>query len=460
MKLLLISPNMEVLPDPIFPLGLANLAAVLRKHGIDHRLLDLCFAEDFQAAIADAIGFYRPDLIGLSLRNLDNVSYPNYTSYLPFYRHLMEIIRQETSARIVLGGSAFSLMPEAILSDLRADFGVAGEGERALIHLIRRIESADRNGGPAPPRIVRDRDVGLIDNLDVLPFPDRSGLDSQAYLKYGGMGNIQTKRGCPFHCIYCTYPLIEGDKVRLRSPKKICDEIESLVAMGIRNLFMVDDEFNFPVEHAQFVCHEIIRRKLKIRWSGYANPKFITPRLVEFMRDSGCTGIEFGSDSADPKMLANMGKAFSVEDMVKASDICARGGLSFCHSLLIGGPGETMETVRRSFDRIAEMLPTAVICMIGIRVFPGTRLFEMAVAEGRIRRNQNLLNPFFYMAPAIEDRILPFVESFSKDHPTWIFPGLNININRPLQEKIRRLGVKGPLWEYMRLGQRFNPGTG
>ena len=86
-------------------------------------------------------------------------------------------------------------------------------------------------------------------------------------------------------------------------------------------------------------------------------------------------------------------------------------------------------------------------------------IFKIAEKEGRIGHNQNLLEPFFYISPMIEDKILPFVESFSKDHPTWIFPGMNININRALQEKIRRLGAKGPLWEYMRLGHRFKPGV-
>jgi radical SAM superfamily enzyme YgiQ (UPF0313 family) len=455
MKILLISPNIEFLPDPIFPLGLANIAGVLKENGISHRILDLCFVSDFDAAVTSEINRFQPDLIGLSLRNLDNVSYPNYTSYLPFYQKIIHIIRKRTSSRIIVGGSAFTLMPEEILSYLNADFGVAGEGEGGIMELIRRIRVADKRGLLVKEPIVWDREAGVVENLDDLPFPDRSKLNCEAYLQYGGMGNIQTKRGCPFHCIYCTYPIIEGKKVRLRSPKKICDEIEGLMQQGIKNLFVVDNEFNFPVEHAQFVCHEIIRRKLRIKWSGYANPKFITGRLVELMKNSGCTGIEFGSDAADPDMLTNMGKDFTVEDMIKASEICTQAGLSFCHSLLIGGPGETMESVKRTFRHVAEMSPTAVICMVGIRIFPKTRLFQIAKEEGKIDHKQNLLEPAFYISPAIEDQILPFIESISKDHPTWIFPGMNININRALQEKIRRIGAKGPLWEYMRMGQRF-----
>ena len=137
-----------------------------------------------------------------------------------------------------------------------------------------------KTGGRLDKCIIRDQDVGVIQKLDDFPAPDRSGLDNAAYLEFGGMGNLQTKRGCPFNCIYCTYPIIEGRRVRLRSPKRICDEIESLVKFGINNLFVVDNEFNFPVEHAQFVCHEIINRKLqrKIRRLGAKGP------LWEYMK--------------------------------------------------------------------------------------------------------------------------------------------------------------------------------
>ena len=107
----------------------------------------------------------------------------------------------------------------------------------------------------------------MINNLDDLPYPDRSEFDNKAYLKLGGMGNIQTKRGCPFNCIYCTYPVIQGKKVRMRSPENVCSEIESLLEDGVDNIFIVDNEFNYPVEHAQAICREIIHRDLSVKWS-------------------------------------------------------------------------------------------------------------------------------------------------------------------------------------------------
>ena len=192
MRVLLISPNVEVLPDPIFPLGLAYIAAALKRRGIDHRVLDLCFVTDVEDALSAEIASYRPDLTGLSLRNLDNVSYPQYTSYLPFYREVIDIIRRHSDSRIVLGGSAFSLMPDEIFACLDVDFGIVGEGELAIIELLERIEAMQKTGGHLEKCIIRDQDVGVIQKLDDFPAPDRSGLDNAAYLEFGGICLLYT----------------------------------------------------------------------------------------------------------------------------------------------------------------------------------------------------------------------------------------------------------------------------
>ena len=113
-----------------------------------------------------------------------------------------------------------------------------------------------------------------------------------------------------------------------------------------------------------------------------------------------------------------------------------------------------METVHQTFDTILDMSPTAVICMVGIRIFPNTRLSLLAMEEGMIGPEEDFLKPVFYLSTAIKDEIMSAIEMFSSKHPTWIFPGLNININVELQKKLRRFGVKGPLWEHMKVGRR------
>jgi radical SAM superfamily enzyme YgiQ (UPF0313 family) len=449
LKVLLISPNVEFLPDPVFPIGLAYIAGALKENQIPFKILDLCFAEDFKEDITSAITLFEPTIIGLSIRNIDNVSYPAYTSYLAFYRQIIDTIRKQSNALIVLGGSGFTLLPDAVMADLQADIGIQGEGESAFIRLLQNLEKKDTaiSGiyNPTPE---------IIQNIDDIPVPDRSGFNSQAYLKYGGMGNIQTKRGCPFKCIYCTYPIIEGKNMRLRDPEAVCDEIETLLSDGIDTIFFVDNEFNYPMDHALAISKEIIKRKINFGWGCYVNPAFVTPELIHAMRNAGCTGVEFGCDAASPKMLKNMGKNFTVDDIKKASDICKQADMPFCHSLLLGGPGETMDTVKETLDTILQTSPTAAICMIGIRVFPNTRLSKIAENEGMVSPDNNYLEPVFYLSSAIEDEIVPFLESFAKEHRTWIFPGLNINMNETMQKKLRKFGIKGPMWEYMKRAKK------
>jgi len=450
LKVLLISPNVEFLPDPVFPIGLAYIAGALRENGIPFKVLDLCFAKDFEEAITSAISSLKPDLISLSIRNIDNVSYPAYTSYLPFYRQIIQTIRKQSDALIVLGGSGFTLLPDAVMAHLQADIGIQGEGESVLIRLIEDLEKKD-----TPIHGIYNTSPEIINNLDDLPLPDRSGFDSKDYLTYGGMGNIQTKRGCPFKCVYCTYPIIEGRNMRLHDPGAVCDEIETMLSDDIDTIFIVDNEFNYPMDHALAVSKEIIRRNIKFQWGCYANPAFVTPELIHVMRDAGCTGIEFGCDAACPEMLLNMGKNFTADDIKNASDICKQADMPFCHSLLLGGPGETMDTVKNTVDTVLQLSPTAAICMIGIRVFPNTRLSKIAENEGLVSPEDDYLEPVFYLSTAIENEIVPFIESFAKEHRTWIFPGLNINMNEAMQKKLRKFGIKGPMWEYMKRAQRY-----
>ncbi|MBW2180783.1 MAG: radical SAM protein, partial [Deltaproteobacteria bacterium] len=254
---------------------------------------------------------------------------------------------------------------------------------------------------------------------------------------------------------YCTYPIIEGRNMRLHDPGAVCDEIETMLSDDIDTIFIVDNEFNYTMDHALAASKEIIRRNIKFQWGCYANPAFVTPELIHVMRDAGCTGIEFGCDAACPEMLLNMGKNFTADDIKNASDICKQADMPFCHSLLLGGPGETMDTVKNTVDTVLQLSPTAAICMIGIRVFPNTRLSKIAENEGLVSPEDDYLEPVFYLSTAIENEIVPFIESFAKEHRTWIFPGLNINMNEAMQKKLRKFGIKGPMWEYMKRAQRY-----
>jgi radical SAM superfamily enzyme YgiQ (UPF0313 family) len=453
MRVLLISANVEKLPDPVAPLGLAYLSAALKYEGQDVQCLDLCFEEDIDGALEKALLNFRPQVIGLSLRNVDNVSYPHTVSYLPFYKGLIEHCRQLSPSPILLGGSGFTLIPHPLLKYLDADGGIVGEGEKAFPQALMAIAS------DAPVNIegLILRGAGIssrpacIQDLDLLPLPDWNGLDLEKYFSQGGMGNLQTKRGCPFDCIYCTYPLIEGKKIRLRSPAKVAQEAEVLVARGIKNAFIVDNIFNFPETHAREVCRVFIQKRIPLKWSCYVHPAYFSPALAEDMKKGGCTGVEFGTDSGSPTVLAKLGKNFTPEEIERASRRAREADLEVCHGLSLGAPGETEETLQDTFELMEKISPTAVIAMLGLRIFPGTGLARLAEDEGMISPSHDFLQPTFYIAPRVKAQLMELAQKAAALHPTWIFPGLRINISPRLQSKLRRIGVKGPLWEHMKI---------
>lgn len=443
MKVLLVSPNRELLPDPVFPLGLSYIAAALKKHGHILHILDLCFSEDLECDIRKAIEDFRPEVIGISLRNIDDVAWPKKHSYLNEYREVIETIRKYSTAPVVLGGSGFQIMPEHFMEYLQADYGIAGEGEKAFPELLSKIEAGKSRRKPYPKilRIFRPR--ARLREMDSV-VPDRSCFDTEAYYRFGGMLNIQTKRGCPFQCIYCTYPGLEGRKVRMRSAASVADELLKITAeTGACHFFFSDSIFNYPVSHAEAVCREIIARRISVQWSCYGNPAYITDRLAELMAKAGCTGVEFGTDSLVDESLTRMGKNFTFSRIKKASEICRRQGLKFCHFLFAGAPGDDDETVRTNIKRLDEINPDAAVIMAGIRIFPGTRLSEMAREDLGI--TDIGLAPVFYLSNKITD-INGISDEVSKRR-RWIMPGYGINMYPRLQKRLRERGIKGSLWE-------------
>lgn len=447
-----------MLPDPVFPLGLAYVSAALEANHHEHRVLDLCFVDDYGQALEQAVAGFDPQAIGISLRNVDNVAYPNTHSYLPFYQQIMARLRRLTAAPIILGGSGFSLMPRALLAFLKADYGVCGEGEQTLPRLLNHLQQ----GLPAGklPGIISQTAVGQQSlpskplTIQEMVMPCRDRFANEQYLRFGGMGNIQTKRGCSFSCIYCTYPLIEGREVRLRSPGDVVNEVEHLCRLGIDSFFVVDNVFNFPPHHAKSICLEILRRDLKVRWSCYLHPQYVTHSLLSVMKEAGCSGVEFGTDTGDDAHLKRMGKSFGALQVKRASELCHRVGLPFCHSLVFGGPGEDQHTIQATLDLMAEVSPTAVIAMVGIRLFPGTRLAKLAASRDLIGSDTAMLQPIFYLAETVRPDILEVLQAHAAEQRHWILPGVNVNMNPKLQEKLRRFGLRGPLWEHMQIRRK------
>lgn len=457
LRVLLISANTEQLPDPVFPLGAAYMAAAAAQRGHTVHTLDLCFQERRDEALDAAVQAACPDVVGISLRNLDSSAYPENTSYIDDYAALVARIRARTGAPIVLGGAAFSVMPETILAHLGADVGVAGEGEAAfpwtLEHIARSTEpestadfTCNRVGSG-----VCVTPAARLQHANGVTGPLRRHFDIRQYHERGGALNIQTKRGCVFECLFCSYPVIEGTRVRMRSAAAVVDELQAVLEEhGVRHWFFVDNVFNAPIRHAKEICEEIAARGLAIEWSGYLNPRFVDAELCALMVRSGCKAIEFGTDSGSPSVIAALKKEFEVDDIRKTSALCREHGLKFCHSLIFGGPEETAETVAETLALMDEVQPTAVIAMTGIRILPGTGMVARAIADGQLDPDDNLLYPRFYVAPSLGNDIIDRIDSHARARRNWIVPGKGIRTNIEVLRRLRERKIKGQLWRLLR----------
>jgi radical SAM superfamily enzyme YgiQ (UPF0313 family) len=436
----------------VAPLGIAYIAGAARADGHDVALLDLCFSQDIAAEIAHAVRRSSPDLIGVSIRNVDNLTYPASVSYLDEIREAVAVLRAQSSAPMVLGGPGFSIFPERLLSLLGVEFGVIGDGEEAFCLLARHLagpgEVPDlsnlmRQGGD--PRRVARRSAPFAGN----GRPARDLLDNPRYLALGGMANLQTKRGCPFRCAYCTYPHIHGESLRLRPPVDVGEELASVVEeTGLDEVFFVDDIFTWPPDHALGICEEIERRGLRVGWTCFATPLGMTPDLARAMKRAGCRGVEFGTDTASPRVLLALGKPFLQDQIEAATRACREADLPDAHYLIFGGPGETMDTMAETFAFFDNVAPRAVLAFLGVRVYPHTRLHETAVSDGVVDASDDLLAPRFYISPKVGGEALrAAVGLHAADRPNWVVPGLGVRSDPALLSALRRMGCRGPLWD-------------
>jgi radical SAM superfamily enzyme YgiQ (UPF0313 family) len=269
------------------------------------------------------------------------------------------------------------------------------------------------------------------------------------------MLNLQTQRGCRFRCCYCTYPLIEGKRHRRRPPELIAAELERLQRQGARYVFVVDSIFNSSPRHVSETCEAIVRRGVKLAWGCFLRPQGLTAELMALMGRAGLTHIEFGSDSFSDEVLAAYHKDLTFEDILHSSELARRQKIEYCHFLICGGPGETRATLQAGFENSTRLRGAVIMAVVGMRIYPGTQLFERALAEGGITRDTNLLKPAYYLAPGLtEEAVFAQLQEFARRSPNWIagdpVPGyLN------LIQRLRQRGVTGPLWSYFSTVQRL-----
>jgi radical SAM superfamily enzyme YgiQ (UPF0313 family) len=425
MKILFVATNRLKRIMPPMPLGLASVIAQIDESRHDIKVLDCMFSENPAAEIEAAVSEFQPDLIAMSIRNLDNQCYLQSEFLMPDAKLAVDVCRAGSKAPIVVGGGAPTVCPEAVLDYLEADFVISGEGELVFRDLVDRLEKKqdwsdlpglvwrDGNGVNSNPR-------EFIDDLDSLKPPRRDLFDNARYVAAGGFGNIVIKQGCTFRCLYCDGPIAMGPKWRKRSPEKIVDEMEVMQREhGINVSFFTDAIFNCPPGHAKDVCREIIRRKPGLFWVTTVHPAYIDKELIELMQQAGCTAVSLGCDTASEKMLKVLRKDVTKDQLQAAAELLEEAGLNYILSLLIGAPGEDRATVEETVAFLEKRTPFMADFCVGIRLMPGTALVDIAIEEGVISADDPLMEPKFYLAPEIKDWIEDYLTEVCAGHPNW-----------------------------------------
>lgn len=380
MRILLISlPAAGGTDEPLFPLGIGYLVAVLKQ---EHEVRVAHYQKfgHVSATLPRLMNSFSPDLVGLTCTtfNRGNV------------RQIIAIIRKYyPRTKIVVGGVHASFLYEQVINNYGADFVVIGEGEYTSLELCRALEKgtdlsqvrgiAFRQGGtitvtqPRPP----------IENLDELPIPD---FDWAAHLmKTSGMGFMIASRGCPVRCIFCSTSSYWGQKVRKNSVKRVVDEMEHLVARyGVRKIFFHDDTFNLGIDRVRQICQEIMRRGLKVEWAVDCRVTPASQEMVDMMVEAGCRHICWGVETGSPTMLRKLEKKITLEQIRSAYEYTRKHShiLSSGAFAMVGSPGETDETVRETVEffnslPLTDHPSTATLCLL-----PGTNIDQSLKSRG------------------------------------------------------------------------------
>jgi hypothetical protein len=407
MKVLLINANRLKTPWPVIPFGMCCVAAALENVGHAVEVLDLCFSTNPEVDLTTTLGGFQPDLVGVSIRNIDNSAGYNTEFLLGQTRdEVVAPLKRLFEGPIVIGGPAVGISGAEMLDFLDLDYAIRGDGEVAMVEFANRVEQkrpADdipgllRRGANAAEHCGPAHDC----DLDSLPMPKpHTYVDILKYRRYGSPLQIQTKRGCSLKCTYCTYNHIEGFAYRLRNPQRIADEIEYLVRKtGIDHIEFTDSTFNIPLGHAKSVLRAIADKKMdiKLRTMGL-NPGAVDEELVDLMQETGFRDVDLGAEAGCDEMLLSLGKHYTTRDILRSARILQERDIAIAWYLLVGAPGETEKTLNETFDTISAAASKwdLINIGVGIRVYQGSPIAESMLADDPSCTEDNFLHPVNY----------------------------------------------------------------
>ena len=378
MRVLLINPSYPFEEFPRLLVTLPYIASALRAEGHEVEILDLLLSRTTPDKIERRMLRFRPQLVGITSVTLNH----------HIANSIGEVVRKcDGNVRIAMGGPHVSFEIEGSFRDLPAlDYIGIGEGEHTMIELARSLEgkldvrdvrglALRFEGG-----IVRTAPRPLEDDLDRLPVPARDLVPLARYLAFDSHASVVTSRGCPYECVFCSAPAWTGRSVRYRTPSLCVDEIEGLAAHGFTEITIEDDLFTLYRKHFMAVCDELVRRDTGIRWNAFSRVDTISPEIVETMARAGCQAICFGVESGSQEVLDLVKKRSSLDKVKEAMRMTQEVGISALASFIIGLPGETEETLRKTVE-FANELHQEFGSLYGFHIlspFPGTEVRDKA----------------------------------------------------------------------------------
>ena len=442
MRVLLLAVNFCQRPYPVYPLGAAAAAEAARRGGHEVRLADLLSDGDFAGfnpnRLRELLAGFAPDCVGLSLRNLEGAGGVEDGEGwgLDGAAWAVAALRALWSGPVFLGGAGFSLLPEEILARSGADYGLPGEAEEALPAFLRALEE-----GRARPGLQARPEPAAAFGFPALE-PDLL----RRYADRGGLIGVQTKRGCAFGCLYCSYPLLEGRSLRFRPTAEVLEELGRLTEiLRAPWVAFADAVFNDPAGRWRELLAALAEARLPLKWTAFFQPTGFEPGDLELIRLSGSAGLEFGTDAASDAALAGLRKPFAFETVRRAQAECAAAGLPAAHYVIFGGPGETEATVEEGLANLETLERCVVFVSAGLSVYPHTPLCELARAQGLAPETDGWARPVLYHAPGLDPAALKVrLERALGRRRDRLFPP-----GRAWEkaEALRRMGFYGPLWD-------------
>ena len=367
------------------PLNLVTLAAPLIKAGHKVRIVDMNIVHDPERFLADSVREFHPHFVGIT----------STTPLIIKTYAIAKLVKDiDEDITVVAGGPHPSALPEEVLAESRIDCVVKGEGDSVLKSIIEKgINSGVPNIFYKQDDIIGQSDLqsDYIKDLDSLPFPAYEILNIKDYYqprissRKAPLAYIETSRGCYGRCIFCNKN-INGSKLRMKSPKRVVDEMEHMLKLGFKELQIIDDLFTADMGRAFLVCEEIIRRGLKFSWypRGGSRVDRVSLELLKIMKKAGCYRIPFGVESGSQRLMDLVEKNISREQVENAVKLAKKVGMETECYFMLGLPTETEEEMNESINFAIRLNPDYAKFAVTIPL-PGTRMFDMMSEKGQIK---------------------------------------------------------------------------